>query len=310
MRTFKSYITEVAWRESLSTSLFDLPRAGLSDVKIPISPSIFKRIFPKSIRSTVFHVTDFDGIAKLKKIQGKKSSISAFYNMSTEMINYGIQTEGGYVVELEGDILVAGQDDLASAPDKAGRRWLTLSTIMNSPDDYDAGLGGKTKLKGMEKDIEEMMKTIVIKFQEPDDRKFLPDVNKSWIHLRRELESGSNHTHNNKLLSMVIKDYIDGMEKIMKKYSKKLAPLFTNYTKKRTLKVDPDSGDTPQWDELIVNNFTIKKVHVSEIYAEDFEGDDDMAVWYREKLQGLPFQIWDEDSKLSKYIAKIVKKGK
>ena len=304
MKRFKSYITEVAWRESLSSMLFNLPRAGIHDVKIPISPSIFKRIFPKSVRSTVFHVTDYDGIEKLKKLQGKKSSISAFYNMSTEMIDYGIQTEGGYVVELEGDVLVAAGDDLATAPDKSGRRWITFSTLMNSPDDYPAGMGGKTKLKGMQKDIEDMMKHIVIKFQDPEDRKFLPDVNKSWIHLRRGLEGEG------KKLSQVIRDYIDNMEWIMKKYSKKLAPLFTNYLKKRTLKVDPDSGDTPDWDELVVNNFTIKKVHVSEIYAEDFEGDDDMAVWYRENLQGLPYQIWDEDSKLSKYIAKIVKKGK
>ena len=100
MKTFKSYITEVAWSESLSSMLFDLPRAGISDVKIPISPSIFKRIFPKSVRSTVFHVTDVDGIEKLKKVQGKKRSISAFYNMDTSMIDYGIQTDGGYVVEL------------------------------------------------------------------------------------------------------------------------------------------------------------------------------------------------------------------
>ena len=134
-------------------------------------------------------------------------------------------------------MLVAAQDDLATQPDKSGRRWITFSTLMNSPDDYPAGMGGKTKLKGMQKDIEDMMKHIVIKFQDPEDRKFLPDVNKSWIHLRRELENDK------KLLSLVIKDYIDNMEWIMKKYSKKLASLFTKYLKKRTLKVDPDSGD-------------------------------------------------------------------
>ena len=67
MKRFKSYITEVAWRESLSSMLFNLPRAGIHDVKIPISPSIFKRIFPKSVRSTVFHVTDYDGIEKLEE---------------------------------------------------------------------------------------------------------------------------------------------------------------------------------------------------------------------------------------------------
>ena len=171
---------------------------------------------------------------------------------------------------------------------------------MNSPDDYDAGLGGKTKLKGMESDIKEMMIDIIM--EHGDDPRFMPDVQKAWIHLRRELESGSNHTHNQKLLSMVIRDYIDGMEKIMKKYSKKLAPLFTNYTKKRTLKVDPDSGDVPQWDELVVNNFTIKKIHVGQEYSEDFQDDDD--------IYGFPFELWQNDQDLSDHIAKIVKKGK
>ena len=296
MRTFKSYITEVAWKESLSSMLFDLPRAGISDVKIPISPAIFKRIFPKSVRSTVFHVTDVDGIAKLKKVQGKKRSISAFYNMDTSMIDHGIQTEGGYVVELEGDVLVAAEDDLATAPDKSGRRWITFSTLMNNPDDYPAGLGGKTKLKGMEKDIEEMMKTIVIKFQEPDDRKFFPDVNKSWIHLRRELENDK------KLLSLVIKDYIDNMEWIMKKYSKKLASLFTKYLKKRTLKVDPDSGDIPEWDELVVNNIKIKMIHVGEMHIGAFEDVKD--------IEGFPFKTYKQSSDISKYVKSVVKREK
>ena len=296
MKTFKGYITEAApaWTGSLSATLFYLPRAGLTDAKIPLSPSIFKRIWPKSIRSTAFHVTDVDGIAKLKKMQNKKRSISAFYNMDYDMISYGIRTEGGYVVELEGDVLIAAPEDLATAPDKSGRRWITLSTLMNNPDDASPGVGGKAKLKGMESDISEMMMDIIMKYV--DDPRFMPDIQKSWIHLRQELESDK------KLLSIVIRDYIDGMEKIMKKYSRKLRPLFTDYTKNRTLNVDPDSGDVPQWDELVVNNFIIKKVHVGEVYADDFEGDDD--------IHGLPFQTWNSDQTLSAHIASIVKKGK
>ena len=294
MKTFKSYITEVAWAGSLSSMLFDLPRAGISDVKIPISSAIFKRIFPKTIRSTVFHLTDFDGIAKLKKLQGKKRSISAFYNMSTEMIDYGIQTEGGYVVELEGDVLVAAGDDLATQPDKSGRRWITFSTLMNNPDDYPAGMGGKTKLKGMQNDIEEMMIDIIMDYA--DDPRFMPDVNKSWIALKQE------YANEKKILSEIIRDYIDGMEKIMKKYSKKLAPLFTNYLKKRTLKVDPDSGDIPDWDELVVNNIKIKMIHVGEMYSEDWEDDED--------IEGFSFKTYKQSSDITKYIENIVKRGK
>ncbi|MDP7194599.1 MAG: hypothetical protein QF864_00220, partial [SAR202 cluster bacterium] len=102
MKSFKQYLKEgpPAWTESLSTMLFDLPRAGLKDLKIPLSSAIFKRVWPKSVRSKVFHLTDFEGVHKLKKIQGGKKSISAFYNMEDHMIQSGIRTKGGYVVEL------------------------------------------------------------------------------------------------------------------------------------------------------------------------------------------------------------------
>ena len=120
MKSFKGYIKEAApaWTESLSTMLFDLPRTGLKDVKIPLSPSIMKRIWPKSVRSKAFHLTDFDGVKKLKGMQGKKRSISTFYNIDDYIISDGIKTEGGYVVELEGDVLAASPDDISSQPDK------------------------------------------------------------------------------------------------------------------------------------------------------------------------------------------------
>ena len=294
MKTFKNYLTEVApaWTESLSTALFDLPRAGLKDVRIPLSPSIFKRLWPKAVRSTAFHVTDLMGVQKLKKMQGKKRSISAFYNMDYDMISYGIRTEGGYVVELEGDVLAAAPDDIASAPDKSGRRWITLSTLLDPVSDH--GFGGGTKLKGMENDVKEMMIEIIMDWA--DDPVGMPNVNKAWGYLHKEYKSDKKN------LSLIIRDYIDGMEKIMKKYSKKLGPLFKDYTKNRTLNVDPDSGDVPQWDELVVNNFTIKKIHVGQEYGEDFQDDDD--------IEGFPFNIWWDDKDLSDHIAKIVKKGK
>ena len=294
MKSFKNYLTEAppAWTESLSTALFDLGHKGISDVRIPLSPSIFKRLWPKAVRSTAFHVTDLMGIQKLKKMQGKKRSISAFYNMDYDMISYGIRTDGGYVVELEGDVLAAAPDDIASAPDKSGRRWITLSTLLDPVSDH--GFGGGTKLKGFENEVNEMMIDIIMQYA--DDPVGMPNVNKAWGHL------GKEYKNEGKILSQIIRDYIDGMEKIMKKYSRKLGPLFTDYTKKRTLNVDPDSGDVPQWDELVVNNFTIKHIHVGQEWWDDFEGDED--------IEGFPFTGWNDDKKLSDHIAKIVKKGK
>ena len=299
MKTFKQYITELdaidpfaiigkpAWTESLSTMLFDLPRAGIKDVKIPLSPAIMRRIWPKPVRTTVFHLTDYDGLGKLKKMQGGKRSVSAFFNIEPIIIEDGIKSEGGYVAEMEADVLVASPDDIASQPDKTGRRWITLSSLMNKPHDADPGLGGGAKLKGMEKDISSMLVDIVTKHS---DITPLPNINKAWNYLGKSTGG--------KEKSLIIKDYLDGMEKVMKKHSKVLGSLLTAYTKKRIQEPDPDSGDKPMWDELVVNNFKISVVHVSPEFSPDFDGDDN--------IDGFPFQLYDDVGDMIDYINRTV----
>ena len=303
MQTFKQYITELgainpfaivgkpAWTESLSTMLFDLPRAGLKDVKIPLSPPIFRRIWPKPVRTTVFHLTDYNGLGKLKKMQGGKRSVSAFFNIEPIVIEDGIKSEGGYVAEMEADVLVASPDDIASQPDKTGRRWITLSSLMNKPHDADPGLGGGAKLKGMEKDISGMLVDIVTKHS---DITPLPNINKAWNYLGKSTGG--------KEKSLIIKDYLDGMEKVMKKHSKVLGALLTDYTKKRIQDPDPDSGDRPMWDELVVNNFKIKKVHIGPEFGPDWEDDDD--------IDGFPFELYQDTGDMADYITRTVQRIK
>jgi len=300
---FKQYIAELgvspfkiagkpAWTESLSTMLFDLPRAGLKDIKIPLSPAIMRRIWPKPIRTTVFHLTDYNGLGKLKKMQGGKRSVSAFFNIEPIMIETGIKSEGGYVAEMDADVLVASQDDISSQPDKTGRRWITVSSLMNKPTDPDPGLGGGAKLKGMEKDIESLLVDIMAKNDLGPYKKSLTttEINKGWNYLGKSVGG--------KEKSLIIKDYIDGMEKIMKKHSKVLGSLLTDYTKKRIQEPDPDSGDRPMWDELVVNNFKIKKVHISPEFGPDFEDDDD--------IDGFPFELYQDERDMVDYINRTV----
>ena len=309
MKSFKGYLKEKfqdwksgsgpAWTESLSTMLFDLPRAGLKDLKIPLSPSIMKRVWPKSVRSKAFHLTDDEGVRKLKKMQGGKRSISAFYNMDDYLISDGIKTEGGYVVELEGDVLAASPDDVSSQPDKSGRRWITFSSLMNPSTASDPGLGGKSKLKGIEKDIEKLLIDIIVKYDDDpsDSSSYKPtesELNFDWMQIGRSTGG--------KTKSLIIKDYLDGMEKIMKKHSKSLRSVLTDYTKKRTLEPDPDSGDKAMWDELVVNNFKIQKIHVGPEFADDFREDDD--------VEGFPFELYDDAGDMVDYINRTVQRIK
>ena len=64
--------------QSTSDDVFDAPSGEAASLKIPISGTMFKRVWPKTIRSTVFHATDLKGLINLKKIEGSKKTISAF----------------------------------------------------------------------------------------------------------------------------------------------------------------------------------------------------------------------------------------
>ena len=122
----------------------------------------------------------------------------------------------------------------------------------------------------------------------------LPNINKAWGHL--------GQSTGGKEKSLIIADYIDGMEVIMKKYAKPLRSVLTDYTKKRTLEPDPDSGDVAMWDELVVNNFTIQKIHVSPEFSPDFDGDDD--------IDGFPFELYQDVGDMVDYITRTVQKIK
>ena len=144
----------------------------------------------------------------------------------------------------------------------------------------------------MESDISEMMIDIIMDYA--DDPKFMPNVNKSWIALGKEY--GSRSKEDNKIKSQIIKDYLDGMEKVMKKHSKVLGALLTDYTKKRIQDPDPDSGDRPMWDELVVNNFKIKKVHIGPEFGPSWEDDDD--------IDGFPFELYQDRGDMADYITR------
>ena len=70
MKSFKQYLREFAIK-STSDYVFNVS-GDSSSLKIPISGPMFKRIWPDTIRSTVFHVTDHAGLGKLKKLEGGK----------------------------------------------------------------------------------------------------------------------------------------------------------------------------------------------------------------------------------------------
>ena len=98
---------------------------------VAMTPKVIKEIMG-DVPITTFHNLNPDAVKKqLPKVLGKKKSIST-YTTDTEghlLSGGGVQTSGGVVLEVEGKVLVAGTEDLASVPDEAGRRWLSPGTL-------------------------------------------------------------------------------------------------------------------------------------------------------------------------------------
>ena len=131
---------------------------------IPMSPKVMKQIMGDT-PITVFHNLDSDSIKnKLSKVVGSKKSISS-YTTDTEghlLSGGGVQTSGGVVLEVEGKVLVAGTEDLASVPDESGRRWIHPSTFgkLVGMKQFEGGAGGiyyRKHLYNMDKKLEDIL---------------------------------------------------------------------------------------------------------------------------------------------------------
>ena len=292
MKTFKGYITEarssapIAWQRSLSKNLWDVKYNDVGSLWMPMAPSILKRIGIGSYRATVFHVTDKSGFRGIEKLQGKKRSISAAFTLSADTLEKGIQTQGGTIIELDANILSSWKWDVMSTPDKSGRRWVQLNTLHYG--DHDI-----TKILG---DTEKMVQGILKKYypKNPDKDWNIDDALKGprpqtmrwWSELRVELTD-------KKTLSLVIKDYIDGMEKVMKSNVKQLTEITTSYLKSRRT--------NQQWDEQIVNDIKIKKVHFVE-YSKAWKGGATMEEFAKEVGENHDVQIWPSSTGLEYHI--------
>ena len=289
MKTFKTYLKEFAIR-STSDYVFNTG-SNSSALKIPISGPMFKRIWPDTIRATVFHVLSAEDIYELKKLEGKKKSISAFFSMMARQFEGGIAAGGGVVAELEADVLISARDDIMSEVDKTGRRWVMMSWFEN-----------QTRMKAdfnkVEKDLNVLIKGLVVKYLGPimgQTEVVREHEYELWSNMKRHLKGDGQK------LRLVIKDYFDGVEKVIKRNKEVMSSIFYGYAKSKR---QTDNA----WDEQIVNNIKIKKLHYlpkeEEVENEEQQENIDAFV---EKYK-IPAKAWSYSSELEIYTREVVAK--
>ena len=276
MKSFKGYLKEgVAWQQSASNMVFDFGEKYA--IKIPVSSTILDKIFPDKIRTTVFHVTDIKGGENLIKLQNKKKSVSAFFFMDTSYLMQGIKSNnGGTIAELDGNVIVSADSDIMSMPDKQGRRWIELVSFSQ----YGA----------IEDDAVDVIDKLGDKYNWHKDNFGYDDdpFGKYWS-LQGLLD--------NKSKSLLIKDYIDGMTKVLKKNKTAVEKALRTYSNKRVTK--------RSWDEQLVDQFTIQKIHFLTTAGGGLGGikDDFKAILDKKRI---PYKDWDIDyAGIATYIREV-----
>ena len=298
MKSFKQYLREFAI-QSTSDYVFDTPSGEAGSLKIPISGPMFKRIWPDTIRSTVFHATD--NLEKLGKLEGGKKSISAFFSMMSRYMETGIATGGGIVAEMDADVLISASSDIMSEVDKTGRRWVEMSWFENA---QRYGVGAD--FRKVEKDLTTLIVGLVKKYIPKDKeiqqtKHFAKDAGAAfqiWSNFKHHLKGDG------KILRLVIKDYFDGVEKIIKRHQKIMGDIFYGYARSKRQTEE-------SWDEQIVNNIKVKKIHLIDFTTkapslqDKLDSDKEYA-----KSKNWQIKVWDatETTDLEVYTREVVKK--
>ena len=282
MKTFKGYVKEELQFGSSTSEIIFSDIADVGDLQIPMSSTMFKRIFPDTIRTTVFHVTGADLLDDLKKLEGKKKSISAFFKMLAHTLESGVVGGGGVVVEMDADIIVSGDTDVNTSVDKTGR-WAPMGFIVRSQ-------LRTPKIKSVFKDLEKLIESLVKKHISQFALK--RDMLRDWKNMKAHLKDDG------KKMSLVIKDYYDGIEKVFKKHKTIIGKALYDYAKNNKLTDDA-------WDEQVVNNIKIKKVHILPDELDDEDFDDAINFVKKHKLDYIK---WSSSLSLEEYIRGITRK--
>ena len=293
MKSFKQYIKEARAGTSLSDLLF-LPRIGYYDqLMIPISSPMFKRIWPDTLRATVFHTTDADGIKSIDRLQGQKKSISAFFSMFARYMEIGVATQGGVhaVLEMDADVLLSASGDVMSHIDRTGRRWTSISDLKET--------SRWIKFAAVERSLEKMFEALVKKYLKRGEFQQSATSFQLWSMAKRKVDS--------KTLSLIIRDYMDGMEKVIKKNIDTFSSAMLSYAKKRSTDLS--------WDEQVVNNIKVKTAHFFKLPISIAQTDDQIEMSEKQQeliafaeSKGWSTKIWDAAIELEAYTRQVAKK--
>ena len=231
MKSFNGYLKEAQAGFNTKDMIF----TNADTPALILSTTALERAFGGLARIKGWHVTDLTGFKGLKKLQGKKSSISVMTEIepSDHQPFDGIETEGGFVVELEGTELISSGQDAWSERLEGGRRGISVT---------------KELFPNMYRHLEFMVKKIYEKYsKEPYSR----DSRKAGIAFNK-----LGQTLSQKEKGQFIKEYIDNCETILTK-NKRARDELRKYGRAMNVSLNKKHF----YNESVVNQISIKNVY-------------------------------------------------
>jgi len=198
---------------------------------------------------------------------------------------------------MDADVLVSARDDIWSQVDKTGRRWVELSWFANAQLGRTGPEFGK-----VEKDLNTLITKLVKKHLTPilgKNAVVREHEYELWSNMKSHLKAGREGGGNR--LRLVIKDYFDGIEKVLKKNKKVMGNIIYGYTKSKRM---TDNA----WDEQIVNNIKVKTIHIWPDKPGVFRQTEDEIKKQITDIKNWSIKAWDTTMDLEIYTREVVKK--
>ena len=215
----------------------------------------------------------------------------------------GVASGSGIVVEVEANALAASAKDLVSLPTRDGRRLISYRFFH---DEFK-----KEKVKGMDRSMSVFLQSMIRKYalpsrvKKPRSSPYFTDFevfksirndyeNKKYDEMMKDAKTAG------KRMQMLIKDYLNGIERILKKHAKGVQEALTGYLKRKTT--------NRNWDEVVVDDVNITRIFIVSDHEETkiFKKDQLDHEEYKKNLQyvGVPVEIRNS-AYIEKYVQKV-----
>ena len=325
-------ISGVAWQKNLYDLIWQPNDQNMG--YIPLSKQMLRRlgITGETQREEwAIHVTDYKGLVNVLKMEGSAKSLSTMTQVSSvdmalgyfgsdEYSQGGIQTKGGVVIQMSGDVVAAGAQDLMSAPDSQGRRWMDSTGVLG------ALTGANTEIRTMEHMMSElftrkaklikkevgtfysgiMMQKFPDEFTDDDiEIPTAPDDSTDreamrWMHWLGSGHSskyiklaGTGKSRNDKVLLKYIRKFVGTMVKLTFDLIEKHISQ-SHYTEFLKDLITGEKGWTT-WNEIVLNRIKVKEVWIRHSDTFNVVALSDLVSRKGAKVHILDDSDWDQE---------------